>query len=143
MAKKRGQLTIGALARETGVGIETVRYYQRRGLLPEPERTYGRIRHYGPDEVARLRFIRTAKGLGFSLDEIAELLQLDDGADCDEAREMAEQKLADVRQKAAVLMRIDQTLTKLVSECQQQKGRIHCPLILSLREGHSGIEAGE
>ena len=139
MSANAKQLTIGALARETGVGVETVRYYQRRGLLREPERAYGRIRRYGPSDVARLHFIRTAKELGFSLDEVAELLRLDDGTDCDEARALAEKKLADVRQKIAVLGSIEHVLTKLVRECQQQEGSIHCPLIVSLRERSAGI----
>src|SRR5699024_11313175 len=78
MDGKDRQLTIGALAGEVGVGVETVRFYQRRGLLREPQRAHGRIRRYGPNDVERLNFIRSAKELGFSLDEIAELLQLDD-----------------------------------------------------------------
>ena len=72
----RETMTIGALAQSAGVGVETVRYYQRRGLLPQPARSYGTIRRYGPDDAARLRFIRRAQELGFTLDEIGELLEL-------------------------------------------------------------------
>lgn len=143
MVNRSRQLTIGAIARETGVGVETVRYYQRRGLLREPERTYGRIRRYGPTDVARLHFIRTAKELGFSLNEVAELLQLDDGTECDEARALAEKKLADVRKKIVVLGSIERVLTELVHECQQQDGSIDCPLIVSLRERSAGSEVLE
>jgi len=140
MSKDGRQLTIGALACETGVGVETVRYYQRRGLLREPQRTHGRIRRYGSRDVARLHFIRTAKELGFSLDEVDELLQLDDGTDCDEARSLAENKLADVQQKIVGLKRIEHVLTDLVRKCQQQDGDIHCPLIVSLRNRSAGSE---
>lgn len=138
MGKKDRQLTIGALARETAVGVETVRYYQRRGLLREPERAYGRIRRYGPGDVVRLHFIRSAKELGFSLDEVAELLQLDDGTDCDQARALAEKKLSAVRQKIAGLRRMERVLSELVRACQQQEGNIHCPMIVSLRERSVG-----
>lgn len=79
-------LTIGTLAQAAGVGVETVRYYQRRRLLPEPPRPLGGIRRYGEADLARLRFIRHAQELGFSLAEVAELLALDEGRDCDEAR---------------------------------------------------------
>lgn len=133
MGEKDKKITIGALAEKAGVGVETVRFYQRRGLLRAPQRAHGRIRHYGPNDVERLNFIRSAKELGFSLDEIAELLRLDDGTDCDEARSLGEQKLADVRQKILALKRIERALSQLVRECQQQKGNVHCPLIVSLR----------
>lgn len=140
MGEKDRQLTIGELAEKAGVGVETVRYYQRRGLLREPERVYGRIRRYGPNDVARLHFIRSAKDLGFSLDEIAELLQLDDGTDCHKARSLAEQKLTDVRQKMAVLRRIERVLAELVRECRQQDGNIRCPMIVSLHKRSAGSE---
>ena len=85
-------MTISQLARGAGVGVETVRYYQRRGLLPDPrpQKTGATgIRHYGPDELRRLRFIRQAQTAGFTLEEIAELLRLDSGNDRARAREMA------------------------------------------------------
>ena len=134
MGEKDKKITIGALAEKAGVGVETVRFYQRRGLLRAPQRAHGRIRRYGPNDVERLNFIRSAKELGFSLDEIAELLRLDDGTDCDEARSLGEQKLADVRQKILALKRIERALSQLVRECRKQEGGIHCPLIVSLRE---------
>jgi len=143
MGEKARQLTIGTLAGEAGVGVETVRFYQRRGLLREPQRAHGRIRRYGPNDVERLNFIRSAKELGFSLDEIAELLQLDDGTDCDEARSLAEHKLADVRQKIVALKRIERVLSQLVRECRKQEGSIHCPLIVYLRERSAESERVE
>ncbi|SHF60547.1 MULTISPECIES: Hg(II)-responsive transcriptional regulator [Halomonadaceae] len=128
-------LTIGGLAKAAGVNVETIRYYQRRGILPEPERPYGSIRRYGTAEVARLTFVKTAKRLGFSLGEIAELLRLEDGTHCQEASTLAEHKLADVQEKIAGLRRIERTLAELVQACHEREGSITCPLIASLHEG--------
>ena len=83
-------LSIGALATEAGVNVETIRFYQRKNLLGKPERPYGGIRRYGQSEVARVRFIKTAQRLGFTLDEIAQLLQLDDGTLCSKAKLIGE-----------------------------------------------------
>ncbi len=129
------KLTIGGLAKVGGVGVETIRYYQRRGLLPEPERPYGGIRRYGSNDVERLNFIRSAQSLGFSLDEVAELLRLDDGAHCDEASNLAEHKLRNVRAKIAGLQSIERVLSELIHSCHHHEGDIHCPLIASLHEG--------
>lgn len=90
-------LTIGVFARAAGVNVETIRFYQRKGLLPEPDRPYGSIRRYGQADVARVKFVKSAQRLGFSLDEIAELLKLEDGTHCCEAAELATLRLADVR----------------------------------------------
>jgi MerR family transcriptional regulator, mercuric resistance operon regulatory protein len=87
-------LTIGTLATLAGVHIETIRFYQRKGLLPEPDKPYGSIRRYGASDVARVQFVKSAQRLGFSLDEISRLLLLDDGTHCDEARKLGENKLA-------------------------------------------------
>lgn len=127
------EFTIGAFAAAADVNVETIRFYQRRGLLGAPARPFGRIRRYGADDVARVRFIKTAQGLGFSLDEIAALLRLDDGAHCDEARAAAEEKLAGVRSKLADLRRIEVVLDKLVEKCRAATGNIQCPLIDALR----------
>ena len=99
MEREQNGLTIGAVAKAAGVNVETVRFYQRRALLPEPDKPYGRIRRYEAKDVARVRFVKAAQRLGFSLDEVAGLLRLDDGTHCDEARQLAEAKLGDVRQK--------------------------------------------
>lgn len=126
--------TIGGLARQTGVHVETIRYYQRRGLVDEPARPPGGIRRYGEGHIRRLRFIRRAQAIGFSLDEIRELLRLDDGAQCDEAQALAEKRLADVRGKVAELQRIEAALADLVDRCDAADGRVNCPLIESLQD---------
>lgn len=124
--------TIGAVAKAAGVNIETIRFYQRKGLLAEPDRPSGSIRRYGQADVARVRFVKAAQRLGFSLDEVAGLLTLDDGAHCDEARHLAEQKLTDVRTKLSDLRRIERVLSALVRDCARH-GTVSCPLISSLQ----------
>src|SRR5262245_25183937 len=110
-------LTIGGFAEAAGVNVETIRFYQRKGLLPEPDRPIGSIRRYGRADVARVKFVKSAQRLGFSLDEVAGLLALDDGTHCDEARVLAEHKLADVRTKLADLRRIERVLAALERDC--------------------------
>ena len=134
MSKNFADLTIGAFAGAAEVSVETVRFYQRRGLLTEPEKPSGRIRRYGSSDVARVRFIKASQRLGFSLDEVAGLLSLDDGAHCDEARALAEAKLSNVRGKLADLRRIEKALTELVSECCATTGTVSCPLISTLQK---------
>ncbi|MBT2304998.1 Hg(II)-responsive transcriptional regulator [Variovorax paradoxus] len=126
-------LSIGAFAETAGVNVETIRFYQRKGLLPEPEKPYGSIRRYGKADVARVRFVKSAQRLGFSLDEVAGLLALDDGAHCSQARQLAEQKLADVRAKLADLHRIESVLVTLVDDCCASRARVSCPLIAALQ----------
>ncbi|MDZ4097692.1 MAG: Hg(II)-responsive transcriptional regulator [Methylophilaceae bacterium] len=126
-------LTIGAFAKAAGVNVETIRFYQRKGLLPEPDKPHGGIRRYGEGDVARVRFVKSAQRLGFSLGEIAELLRLDDGTHCDEARALAEHKLEDVREKLTALQQIQAVLSRLVHECHAAKTHISCPLIASLQ----------
>lgn len=128
-------LTIGAFARMAGVTVESIRFYQRKRLLPEPARPLGSIRRYDETDVARVKFIKSAQRLGFTLDEVAGLLQLDDGTQCDEARTIAEQKLAEVRGKLQHLRRIESTLKQLVADCCVSQGRIACPIINSLAGG--------
>ncbi len=127
------QHTIGALAQAAGVNVETIRFYQRRGLLAEPNKPLGGIRRYGDAEVARVLFIKAAQRIGFTLDEIAQLLQLDDGAHCAEARAIAEHKLADVRQRLQDLQRIEAALAQLVDRCASRRGQVSCPLIDALQ----------
>jgi MerR family transcriptional regulator, mercuric resistance operon regulatory protein len=136
------QLTIGGLARAAGVGVETIRYYQRRGLVEEPARTYGSIRRYGDADVQRLRFIRTAQDLGFSLDEVGELLRLSDGMACDDARRVATRKLATIRERRASLQRIEAVLADLVRRCQTESGTARCPLIDALEGGGRTEKSG-
>lgn len=134
MGMQTDNLSIGAFAEAAGVNVETIRFYQRKGLLPEPDRPYGSIRRYCEADVARVRFVKSAQRLGFSLDEVDGLLTLDDGAHCDEARQLAEQKLIDVRSKLADLLRIESVLTTLVDDCCASHGRVPCPLIAALQE---------
>jgi len=133
MSKKRRSMTIGTLAKAAGMGVETIRYYQRRGLVAEPEKPYGSIRHYDNQTLARLHFIRTAQWLGFSLDEIGGLLKLEDGAHCDEARALAERKLDDLRRKIAGLRQMESTLDSLVERCRCSTDPQRCPIIHSLQ----------
>jgi len=126
-------VTIGVLAAKAGVNVETIRFYQRKHLLPEPRRPSGGIRRYGDAELARLHFIRSAQNLGFSLDEIAELLKLEDGTHCREARRLAEVRLRDVRERLSHLRRIESALSMLVARCSSARGSVKCPLISSLR----------
>ena len=136
MDKQDDKLSIGAFAAAAGVNVETIRFYQRKGLLSEPAKPYGGIRRYARTDVARLRFVKSAKSLGFSLDEVAGLLRLDDGTHCDEARALAEQKLADARAKLADLQRIESALAGLVRECGTAQDMVSCPLIASLQGQH-------
>ena len=126
-------LTIGAFGKAAGVNVETIRFYQHKGLLPEPARPYGSIRRYGKADVARVKFVKSAQRLGFSLDEIAELLRLEDGTHCDEASRLAEHKLQDVRAKLADLARMEVVLSELVYACHAREGNVSCPLIASLQ----------
>ena len=134
MDGNQAQLTIGALALAAEVSVETIRFYQRKGLLREPGRPHGGIRRYGDADVARVRFVKAAQRLGFSLEEVAGLLTLDDGAHCNEARLLAEHKLANVREKLADLNRIEAALARAVHECSVSRGRVSCPLIAALQE---------
>jgi MerR family mercuric resistance operon transcriptional regulator len=126
-------MSISQLARSVGVGVETVRYYQRRGLLPDPrpQKTgVSGIRHYGPDEARRLRFIRTAQAAGFTLEEIAELLHLDSTDDRARARAMARSRIGALDEKIAELQRARQSLSKLAKDCAAG-GKGPCPIIAS------------
>jgi MerR family mercuric resistance operon transcriptional regulator len=122
-------LTIGVFAQAAGVNVETIRFYQRKGLLSEPDKPLGSIRRYGSNDVARVRFVKSAQQLGFSLDEILELLRLQDGTQCKEARLLAELKLVDVREKMVDLTRMETVLSELVRACHVRKGNVSCPLI--------------
>lgn len=127
------QPTIAWLAREAGVNVETIRFYQRRNLLNEPPRPYGGVRHYNSDDVARVRFIKSAQRIGFTLAEIGLLLKLEDGTHCREAQAIATHKLADVENRLAELQRIAKALKVLVGACGNTRGKIKCPLIASLQ----------
>jgi len=125
-------LSIGAFAKAAGIGVETIRFYQRKRLLLEPKRPSGGIRRYGHADVARMKFIKSAQRLGFSLDEIAQLLTLEDGTHCNEAAQFAARQLADVRARLKDLKRMETVLSRLVAQCNSHQGKIACPLIASL-----------
>lgn len=115
-------VTIAGLAEAAGVGVETVRYYQRRGLMPEPGRPAGPglgggVRRYGDEEVRRLRFIRSAQRAGFTLEEIGELLRLDSFDDRARARQMAQSRIAALDQKVEELLAARSALDRLAAEC--------------------------
>jgi MerR family mercuric resistance operon transcriptional regulator len=123
-------LTIGTLASAAGVGVETVRYYQRRGLLATPERAaiYGGVRRYGDPDVRRLRFIRSAQAAGFTLDQIAELLALDATDDRARVRELARHRVAALDAKIGELSAARDALGKLAQECGRS-GAGPCPIL--------------
>lgn len=125
------ELTIGKLADAAGVNVETIRYYQRRGLLLEPTKPREGYRHYSADAPQRVRFIKRAQALGFTLEEIGGLLQLDTAHACDETRAAAARKLTLIQQKMADLAVVQQALKRLVSECDTRSGRT-CPIIETL-----------
>jgi MerR family mercuric resistance operon transcriptional regulator len=121
--------TIGSLAKAAGVNVETVRYYQRIKLVATPKRASGGIRRYGTGELYRIQFIKTAQGLGFTLDEIADLVKLDGGTRCKDAHDIAALRLADVRKRLRDLRRMEKALARLVRRCETHRGAIRCPLI--------------
>lgn len=124
-------LTIGRLARAAHVGVETVRYYQKRALLPKPPGT-GSVRRYSPTLVDRIRFIKRAQDLGFTLDEIAQLLALENGTDREAIRSLTTARLLQVEAKLAALERMRNSLRYLVSACEQTDREWPCPIISSL-----------
>lgn len=124
-------LTIGHLARAAGVNIETVRYYQRFGIIDEPSKPASGFRVYPKETIERLLFIRRAKELGFSLQEIAELLQLGDGC-CEDVRQRAEEKQAHIDDQIKDLRRLHKTLDKLIKACQSDSNSTHCPIVETL-----------
>lgn len=122
---------IGQLARAAGVTVETVRYYQRQGLLAEPPKPVRGIRVYNQQHLARLLCIKRAQQLGFTLSEIAQLLSLSDG-ECHEIRDLAVAKRAIVGEKLADLQRLDAVLAELIDACDANEDPRHCPVIDSL-----------
>lgn len=125
-------LTIGRLAESAEVNVETVRYYQRRGLMREPSRPMGGVRRYSTDDVKRIRFIKRAQQLGFTLDEVTNLLKLEDGRSCRETERLAQQKLTLVEARIADLERLRKTLRELIGRCESGRGKMACPIIASL-----------
>ena len=127
-------ITIGAVARRAGVGIDTIRYYEREGLLPAPQRRASGYRDYRPGVVERLRFIRRAKDLGFTLEEIRELLALstDRERGVKTVKQRAEARLAEVGQRIRELQRMKRGLKELIDACPGHGPLEHCPILRAL-----------
>lgn len=124
-----GSLTIGKLAAAGGVGVETIRFYQRRGLLEQPTRESG-IRRYGSEDVRRLRFIKQAQTAGFTLEQIKELLELDAGEDRTRARELAKERIEALDAKIETLLQARDALKRLDRECSRNRSG-PCPILKS------------
>ena len=125
------QYTIGQLARAAGVGVETIRYYQRRELLPVPEVATG-FRTYPARLAERIRFIKRAQELGFTLDEIANLLLLEDSNDKKAIREVAQERLVQVQAKLSDLHKMEAMLSQLIHQCASAATQAQCPIIQAL-----------
>ena len=125
-------LTIGRLAKAAGVNIETIRYYQRRGLVEEPSKPLGGHRRYTPSAANRVRFIKRAQQLGFTLEEVSGLLRLEDGQSCRETRVLAERKLVLIEERIADLIRMRRMLKGLIAECTAGQRPRSCPIIATL-----------
>lgn len=131
-------LTIGQVASQTGLGVETVRFYERQGLIPEPSRRASGYRQYGEDTVDRLRFIRRAKDLGFTLAEIKSLLTLrvDETSTAADVKRQAEEKITDIDSRIRSLQKMRKTLKQLADSCHGAGPLSDCPILGAL-EGRS------
>ena len=127
-------MTIGQLARQAQVNVETIRYYERRGLVPEPARRDSGYRQYARDDITRIRFIKRAQRLGFTLQEIAELLGLrvDPDTTCADIKAQAETKITDISEKIHTLQRMRKVLVQLTEACDVQAPTDQCPILESL-----------
>ncbi|MGQ0511653.1 MAG: MerR family transcriptional regulator [Betaproteobacteria bacterium] len=127
-------MTIGSLSKAARVNVETVRYYQRRGLLAEPDRPSGGVRRYGDEALSRLAFIRRAQDVGFSLDEVKTLLRLGEVPNCRGARTLAASKLDLIESRMRDLERMRGALRELIRRCDSGGDRV-CAIIQSLNDG--------
>jgi len=127
-------LTINVTAKKAGVGVETIRYYQRIGLINKPEKPLSGYRVYSEETVLRLHFIQRAKELGFNLAEISNLLVLGDGGECMETKELAAHKLEIIKNKINDLQSIASTLEKLIQSCETNPDYQGCPIIKALQK---------
>lgn len=125
-------MTIGQLAREARVNVETVRFYQRIGLVEAPAKPPRGVRRYAQADAARLRFIKRAQELGFALAEVRSLLALEQGRSCGEARSLAAHKLNLIESRLADLARMRDALKALVARCDSRRGKVACPIIETL-----------
>ena len=133
MAKSSSKLSIGTLAKRSGVNIETIRYYERIGILPPPARSAAGYRLYEPEYLKRLHFVRRGRELGFTLEELRALLRLVDGHDytCEEVRGLTLDHMAEIRRKIADLRRVERVMAEMAAQCKG--GRVpECPVIDAL-----------
>ena len=126
------ELTIGRLADAAGVNVETIRYYQRRGLMPEPDKPINGHRRYTADAAKRVHFIKRAQVLGFTLEEIGSLLDLDEAHACAETRELAAHKLEVIENKLTDLKSMRKALIALLHQCDSGTAKGRCPVIDAL-----------
>ena len=131
----RKAMTIGQLAKAAGVGVETIRYYQRRGLLATPSRPSGGQRHYAETMLRDLAFIRRAQQLGFSLEQVKELMAIADGSHCSEGLAFARSKLDELQVRVTELNRMRRQLRIILKQCEANSRRAPCPLIRALNGG--------
>lgn len=128
------KMTIGRLAESAGVSVETVRFYQRSGLIDEPTRPIRGYRTYGSDHLRRIRFIKRAQLLGFTLEEVATLLKLEASRACSSTRELTARKLAVVQSKLGDLLALQTALAAMLARCDSEKRDAVCPIIQALLE---------
>ena len=133
-------MTIGQLAQVGGVGVETVRYYQRLKLLEEPTRAYGSVRRYGDATLERIRFIKRAQGLGFTLSEIKALFLLDAKRDRHRAHRLAQSKIIEIEQRMKDMRAMRSALRQLVSSCEAGDAELPCPIVEAFKGSHTGNE---
>ena len=130
-----GEVRTSEVAAQAHVNAQTLRYYERRGLLPKPERSNSGYRTYTPEAVRVVRFVKRAQQLGFTLDEIAELLHLAQGGptSCEEAKTMAHTRITDLQHRIEELAGIRDALTRLVDTCDQPRAERDCPILQDLK----------
>lgn len=136
------RLTIGRVAERAGVPIETIRYYERRGLMPDPPRTDAGYRLYDGESVTRLRFIKEAQALGFTLEEIGDLLALrvDGETSCEDVRRRAERKVAEIEAKLSSLQAMRAALHEMIASCEQGGPAGDCPFLDTIeRQAQEGV----
>ena len=127
-------MTIGQLAKQASVSVETIRFYERKGLIEQPRKPASGYRQYGEDSLQRVRFVKRAQALGFSLDEAKDLMALE--ASCKDVQELAEHKLSLVQEKIASLKALETNLTVLIQSCHNND-KAHCPVIDALTDSNS------
>jgi MerR family mercuric resistance operon transcriptional regulator len=138
---EQSSLTIAKAAEAAAVGVETIRYYERRGLIAQPTTRVGSYRTYDSKHVARIRFIKRAQELGFTLEEIESLLTLEDGTDRRSIRAIAAGRLEEIRDRIADLKRMEKALSHVLHKCEAEAGRPRCPIIEAISPAETARES--